>query len=42
MNYKIYCNDCNKLYLDRNYKNHLKSQEHINNVIKKQKKSFKI
>ena len=35
--YKIYCDVCNKFYIDRNYKNHLKSKEHINNFIKKQK-----
>ena len=35
--YKIYCDICNKYYIDRNYKNHLKSQEHINNFIKKQR-----
>ena len=35
--YKIYCDICNQHYLDRNYKNHLKSQGHINNFIKKRK-----
>ena len=34
---KIYCDVCNKFYIDTNYKRHLKSQEHINNFIKKRK-----
>ena len=35
--YNIYCDICNKHFLDRNYKNHLKSQGHINNFIKNQR-----
>ena len=34
---KIYCDVCNKFYIDSNYKRHLKSQENINNFIKKRK-----
>ena len=36
--FKIHCDVCNKLYIDKNYKNHLKSQEQINNFIKKKQK----
>ena len=36
--YRIHCEVvCNKFYIDNNYKRHLKSNEHINNFIKKQK-----
>ena len=34
--YRIYCNICDKLCIDRFYKNHLKSQTHINNIRKRQ------
>ena len=30
--YRVYCNICDKLCLERFYKNHLKSQTHINNI----------
>ena len=29
--YRVYCDVCDKLYIERFYKNHLKSQTHINN-----------
>ena len=29
--YRVYCSVCDKLYIERFYKNHLKSQTHINN-----------
>ena len=32
---RIYCHDCNRSYLDRIYSNHLRSQGHNNNVMKK-------
>ena len=32
---RIYCNDCNRSYIDRNYSNHLISRGHIDIVIKK-------
>ena len=31
----IYCHDCNRSYIDGNFSNHLRSQGHIDNVIKK-------
>ena len=31
---RIYCNYCNKSYLDAKYTNHLRSQEYINKVRK--------
>ena len=30
--YRIYCSVCDKLCIERFYKNHLKSQTHINNI----------
>ena len=30
--YRVYCHICDKLCLDRFYKNHLKSQTHANNI----------
>ena len=32
---RIYCHDCNRSYLDSNHSNHLRSQGHIDNVMKK-------
>ena len=32
---RIYCHDCIRFYIDRNFSNHLRSQGHINNVMKK-------
>ena len=32
---RIYCNICDKLCIERFYKNHLKSQTHNNNKCKK-------
>ena len=30
--YRIYCDICDKLCIDRYYENHLKSQTHLNNL----------
>ena len=38
--YRVYCSVCDKLCIQRFYKNHLKSQTHINNIQKD--KSFQI
>ena len=32
---RIYCHDCNRSCIDSNYSNHLRSQGHIDNVMKK-------
>ena len=42
--YRVYCNICDKLCIERFYKNHLKSQTHINNFhkIKQLDKSFQV
>ena len=32
--YRVYCEICDKLIIERFYKNHLKSQAHINNIRK--------
>ena len=32
---RIYCHDCNRSYIDSNYSNHLRSQGHIDKVMKK-------
>ena len=42
--YRIYCNICDKLCIERFYKNHLKSKSHINNIRKKEQlnKSFQV
>ena len=32
--YRIYCNICDSLCIERFYKNHLKSKSHINNIHK--------
>ena len=34
---RVYCNICNSLCIERFYKNHLKSQTHINNIHKIEK-----
>ena len=36
--YRVYCNICDKLCIERLYKNHLKSRTHISNIRKKQQK----
>ena len=33
--YRVFCDVCNILCIERFYKNHLKSQTHINNLRKK-------
>ena len=33
--YRVYCNICDKLCIERFYKNHLKSQTHTNHICKK-------
>ena len=33
--YRIYCSICDKLCIQRLYKNHLKSQTHINDIHKR-------
>ena len=40
--YRVYCDVCDNLCIQRYYKNHLKSQTHINNIHRKEKlnKSF--
>ena len=32
--YRVYCNVCDSLCIERFYKNHLKSKTHINNIRK--------
>ena len=32
--YRVYCNICDYLCIERFYKNHLKSQTHTNNILK--------
>ena len=40
--YRVYCDFCDKLCIERFYKSHLKSQTHTNNFYKrKQLKDFK-
>ena len=34
--YRVYCKVCDKLCIERFYKNHLKSGTHINNFYKRQ------
>ena len=36
--YRVYCEICNNLCIQRFYKNHLKSQTHINNIRKRENK----
>ena len=33
--YRIYCEICDLLCIDKYYRNHLKSQTHLNNIRKK-------
>ena len=42
--YRVYCNICDKLCLEQFYKNHSKSQTHINNIrkIEQLDKSFQL
>ena len=42
--YRVYCDVCGKLCIERFYKNPLKSRTHINNIHKRQQlnKSFQI
>ena len=41
---RVYCNICDKLCIERFYKNHLKSKTHLNNIHKIEKliKSFDV
>ena len=40
--YRVYCDICDNLCIERFYKNHLKSQTHINNIHKiEQSHSYK-
>ena len=34
--YRVYCNIFNKLCIERYYRNHLKSQTHTNNKLKRE------
>ena len=38
--YRVYCSICDKLCIERFYKNHLKSRTHIN-IIRKREQLFK-
>ena len=38
--YRVYCDFCDKLCIERFYKNHLKSQTHINNIRKTENSKF--
>ena len=40
--YRVYCNVCDILCIERYYKNHLKSKTHLNNIhkIEQLEKSF--
>ena len=42
--YRVYCDVCDNLCIQRYYKNHLKSKSHINNIrkIEDLKKSFEV
>ena len=42
--YRVYCKICDKLCIERFYKNHLKSQIHLNNIrkIKQLDKSIQV
>ena len=42
--YKVYCDVCDSLGIERFYKNHLKSRTHINTIRKREKinKSFQV
>ena len=39
--YRVFCNICDKLFIERYYENRLKSATHLNNFYKKQR-SIKI
>ena len=34
--YRVYCDVCDNLCIERFFKNHLKSQTHLNNIRKRQ------
>ena len=42
--YRVYCKICDKLGIERFYKNHLKSRTHSNNIRKREQlnKSFQV
>ena len=42
--YRVYCDVCDKLRIQRFYKNHLKSKTHLNNIrkIEQLDKSFQV
>ena len=42
--YRVYCDVCDNLCIQRYYKNHLKSKSHINNIRKTEEisKSFEV
>ena len=42
--YRVYCDTCDNLCIERFYRKHLKSRIHINNIRKRQQlnKSFRI
>ena len=42
--YRVYCDICDKLCIQRFYKNHLKSKTHINNIrkIEELNKSYQV
>ena len=42
--YRVYCSICDKLCIERFYKNHLKSRTHTNNIRKREQldKSFQV
>ena len=35
--YRVYCEICDKLFIEKYYKNHLKSGTHINNLHRRQR-----
>ena len=42
--YRVYCNNCDKLCIERFHENHLKSQTHTNKTSKREQlnKSFQV
>ena len=42
--YRVYCRICDNLYIERFYKNHLKSRTHTNKIRRREqlKKSFQV
>ena len=42
--YRVYCNSCDKLCIERFYKNHLKFRTHTNNISEREQlnKSFQV